>query len=270
MEIRNPVTYERKESEKVLYPPRSWNMRPANPVTMDELLRSNKELEQFAFAVSHDLQEPLKVVSLYLQILSKKHKERLNEEDQNMSHILDRTERMQQLIQSMLEYARTGHGEIQWREVDSQAVINRAMKNLAVTIEENSAHIWCDDCPIIMGDEIKLTQLFQNLIANAIKFHKKDELPFVQISCKQNRNQWLFSIKDNGIGVGKEHQRKVFEIFRRLHAQSEYAGTGIGLAMCQKIVKSHRGNIWIRSEIGQGATVYFNIPKPSVSSSVAI
>jgi light-regulated signal transduction histidine kinase (bacteriophytochrome) len=255
-------SYYNERSVEVLYPPRKWDEPETKILTMDELVRSNRELEQFAFAVSHDLQEPLKLISLYLQFLNRKYKGRLDDkENENMSSILDKSERMQKLIQSMLDYARVGNGNLQFTKFDSNVALTQAIENLKVTIEENSAKIRCEDCPVIMGDGIRLTQLFQNLINNAIKFHKKGELPYIRISVKQKENQWLFSVEDNGIGVEREHIQDIFQILKRLHPQSEYAGTGIGLALCKRIVESHGGNIWVESEIGKGTTVYFNIPK---------
>jgi light-regulated signal transduction histidine kinase (bacteriophytochrome) len=139
--------------------------------------------------------------------------------------------------------------------------INQAIENLKVTIEANSAQIRCEICPVIMWDEIQLTQLFQNLINNAIKFHKKEDFPCIHISVEQKDDQWLFAVQDNGIGIDREHIQSIFEIFRRLHPQSEYTGSGIGLSLCKRIVESHLGNIWAESEIGKGTTVYFTIPK---------
>lgn len=248
--------------QEVLYPPKRWNEAETKALTMDELIRSNRELERFAFVASHDLQEPLKVISLYLQILNRKYKGKLDyNAEKNFSYVLDRTERMQNLIQNLLEYAQVGKGNIRFMRMDSRVVINCAIDNLKATIQENSVKITCEDFPIIIGDRIQLTQLFQNLINNAIKFHKKGELPFVHISAKQQETQWLFSIKDNGIGIKQEHLQNIFEIFRRLHSQSEYKGNGLGLALCKRIVESHGGHIWVESEIGKGTIVYFYIPK---------
>jgi len=261
--MRNEIlsAYYDKQSQEVLYPPKRW-IETEKALTMDELIRSNRELEQFAFVASHDLQEPLKIISLYLQLLDRKYKGKLDDKaDCNISAILEKAERMQKLIQSILSYARAGQGNIEFTKIDSTGALNQAIENLKITIEENSAQIRCEGCPVIMGDEIRLTQLFQNLISNAIKFHKKGVSPCISISVKQKDDQWLFSIEDNGIGIEREHIQNIFEIFRRLHSQSEYAGSGIGLASCKRIVESHQGNIWAESEIGKGTTVYFNIPK---------
>jgi light-regulated signal transduction histidine kinase (bacteriophytochrome) len=262
--MRNVIlsTYSSKESEKFLYPPKRWDESEDKALTMDELIRSNRELEQFAFVASHDLQEPLKIISLYLQILNRKYEGSLdNKAVENISSILEKAERMQKLIQSILSYAQVGKGNVQFTPLDSNVAINQAIENLKVTIEENSVQISCEDCPAVMGDEIRLTQLFQNLINNAIKFRKKEEFSRIHISVKQKDDQWLFSIEDNGIGIEREHIQDIFEIFKRLHSQSEYAGSGIGLALCKRIVESHGGNIWAKSDIGKGTTVYFTIPK---------
>jgi light-regulated signal transduction histidine kinase (bacteriophytochrome) len=248
-------------SGEYFYPHQRGEEPEPGILTMEELVRSNRELEKFAFAASHDLQEPLKVVSLYLKILNKKYIGRLDDKtEENFSYILDRMERMEKLIQSMLDYARVGRGHVRFTKVDTGEVLHHAIENLKVTIQENSAHIRYEDCPVIMGDEIQLTQLFQNLINNAIKFHKKEEPSFVRISAKQKENHWLFSIEDNGIGIKHEHIENIFDIFRRLHSQNEYAGSGIGLALCKRIVEHHRGKIWAESEVGKGSTFYINIP----------
>jgi len=251
-----------KQSSEVLYPPERWNELKTKILTMDELIRSNRELEQFAMAVSHDLQEPLKVISVYLQIQDKKHQGKSDEdEDRNRSHILAMTERMQDLIQSMLDYARVGKGNINFTQLDSGMVLAESIENLRISIEENSAQISRENCPVIIGDKVQLTQLFQNLIRNAIKFRKKEESPCIHVSVKQEGDQWVFSVKDNGIGMEQKYLQNIFEIFRRLHCQSEYAGNGIGLALCKRIVESHQGRIWAESEIGQGTTVHFTIPR---------
>ena len=233
-----------------------------NVLTMDELVRSNQELEQFAFAASHDLQEPLKAISFYLRSFNKKYQGRLDDKaDEIILSILDRSERMQHLVQNILTYARAGKENIPFTKLDSRIVLKRAIENLKVTIEDNSAQIRYEGCPVIMGDEIQLTQLFQNLIDNAIKFRKKEESPCVHISARQKGEQWLFAIQDNGIGIQREHIQSIFNIFTRLHSYNEYAGNGIGLALCKRTVESHRGRIWVGSEVGKGTTVYFTIPK---------
>jgi light-regulated signal transduction histidine kinase (bacteriophytochrome) len=239
-----------------------WDETETKPLTMDELIRSNRELEQFAFAASHDLQEPLKVVSLYLQLLKKKYKRGLiDRAEHDISLILDRTDRLQDLIQSMLNYAQVRKGNLSLVQLDSGVALHRAIENLKASIDKNSAQITYGSCPVIMGDAIQLTQLFQNLINNAIKFHKENEPPCVHIYAALKADHWLFSIQDNGIGVEWKHLQNIFDMFTRLHPQSEYEGSGIGLSLCKRIVKCHGGRIWAESEIEKGTTVYFTMPK---------
>lgn len=248
-------------AEEILYPPQGWDKQEAGALTTAELIRSNKDLEQFAFAASHDLQEPLKVVSVYLQFFKRRYGGKLDgRADEIISSVLDRTERMQDLIQSLLNYSRAGQKNIQFTKVDSSILVNRAVENLEVNIEKHSAQVRWECCPVVMGDEIQLTQLFQNLVHNAIKFRKKEGHPSIYISSQEIDGQWRFSIQDNGIGIAAEHGHSIFELFSRLHAQSEYAGNGIGLALCKRIVEAHRGNIWVESEVGKGTTVYFTMP----------
>ena len=202
--MRNDIlsTYPTPQSEELLYPPQQWVEPETKALTMDELIRSNRDLEQLAFAASHDLQEPLKVISLYLEFFNKKYKGRLDEKaDQIIFSILDRSERMQKLVQNMLSYAQVGKENTPFVRIDSAVALTRAIENLKVSIDENSARITYDDCPVIMGDEVQLTQLFQNLINNAIKFRKKGELPYIHVSAKRTEGHWLFSIQDNGIGI---------------------------------------------------------------------
>jgi len=231
-------------------------------MTRHELARSNKELEQFAYIAAHDLQEPLRVASSYVQLLEKEYKGRLDAKGNRIiAALLRNNERMRILIHSLLEHSRAGQETTQFKQLDCRALLSRVMENLKVKIEENAAQILCEGCPIIQGNEIQLMQLFQNLINNAIKFRKKEKTPHIYISAKERRNQWFFSVRDNGIGVDPQHSRVIFDPFRRLHTQSEYAGHGIGLALCKRIVELHRGKIWIESEVGKGTTVNFTIHK---------
>ncbi len=249
-------------SAEVLYPPKEWDKSDIAALTISELTRSNKELEQFAFVAAHDLQEPLKVAYSYLQLFDKKYKGKLDDNaDKMMVAIIENTERLQNLVQSLLKYSQAGRTQIQYKGWDSSVLLNRAIENLKVSIEESAAVIRHEGCHIIWGDEIQLTQLFQNLIGNAIKFRKKEEAPAIYISVRQEDAQWVFAVQDNGIGIAPEDTQRIFDLFRRLHPQSEYTGCGIGLALCKKIVESHRGRIWVESEIGKGTTVYFTIPK---------
>ncbi|MCR4336300.1 MAG: ATP-binding protein [Candidatus Omnitrophica bacterium] len=251
-----------KKSQDVLYPPQGWDQSKMGDLTMDELARSNKELEQFAFLAAHDLQEPLRAANSYTQLLARKYRGKLDDHaDKILSSILESTERMQKLIQSLLKYSQAGKGNIQLKELDSNIVLQRAIENLKVNIEESSAQIRYNGCPVIRGDEVQLMQLFQNLIHNSIKFRKKEDIPHIHISARLENNHWVFSVQDNGIGIEPEYTKSVFDLFRRLHTQSEYLGSGIGLSLCKRIVESHQGKIWVESETGEGTTVCFTIPK---------
>lgn len=239
-----------------------WDKSGITSLTMEELTRSNKELEQFAFIAAHDLQEPLRVSSSYAQLLDRKYSGRLDgKADRIIAAILKNNERMARLIHSLLEFSQAGRGKAQFKELDSSILLGQVIENLKLKIHENAAQIICVDCPVIKGDEMQLTQLFQNLLMNAIKFRKKEEKPEIHISAKEKRYQWFFSVRDNGIGVDPEHAQVIFDPFRRLHTQGEYAGSGIGLALCKRIVEFHRGKIWIESEVGKGTTVCFTIHK---------
>jgi signal transduction histidine kinase len=225
-----------------------------------ELKRSNQELEQFAYVAAHDLQEPLRAITSYTQILVQEYQERLDGTAiEYMDFIVDGTTRMQQLIQDLLTYSRVGTRNKVFVLTDSNIVLDRALKNLQVAIAENHAIVTHDHLPTIQGDKIQLIQLFQNLIGNAIKF-RREELPQVHISAELKDREWLFSVRDNGIGIKPTYLDRIFEIFKRLHTRQEFPGTGIGLAICKKIVNRHHGRIWAESEPGVGTTFYFTFP----------
>ncbi|KAF3885115.1 MULTISPECIES: sensor histidine kinase [Nostocales] len=230
-----------------------------------ELKRSNQELEQFAYVAAHDLQEPLRAITSYTQILALEYQDQLDETAiEYVNFIVDGTIRMQQLIQDLLAYSRVGTRGKAFVLTDSNVVLNQALKNLQVAIAEKHAIITYDHLPIILGDKIQLIQLFQNLISNAIKFHR-EEFPQVHISAHLKDREWLFSVKDNGIGIKQTYLDRIFEIFKRLHSRQEFPGTGIGLAICKKIVNFHHGRIWAESELGVGTTFYFTFPDSTIS-----
>ena len=227
----------------------------------DDLMRSNRDLEQFAYVASHDLQEPLRMISSYTQLLAERYKGQLDEKaDKYIAYAVDGAVRMQQLINDLLAYSRIGTKKAPPEPVDTHAALGEALRNLSVTITENSAIITNGDLPVVQVDPMQVVQLFQNLISNAVKFHG-DKLPLIHVSAVESEHEWLFSVEDNGIGIDHEYKDKLFIIFKRLHTRMEYPGTGIGLALCKHIVERHRGRIWFESEPATGSTFYFTLPK---------
>ncbi len=225
-----------------------------------ELARSNQELEQFAYIASHDLQEPLRMVTSYMGLLSRRYQGKLDgKADTYIGFAVDGATRMQQLINDLLAYSRVGNRELDFSSLDTEKVLKTVLLNLGVAVKESGAQITHDALPTLQADKNQLAQLFQNLIGNAIKFHGEDA-PQVHISAHQQDSQWLFSIRDNGIGVASEYTEQIFEIFKRLHTRKHYSGTGLGLAICKKIVERHSGRIWLDSEPGKGSTFYFSLP----------
>jgi signal transduction histidine kinase len=231
------------------------------------LLYSNRELEQFAYVASHDLQEPLRAVNSYAQLLARKYQGNLDAKaDKYLGYIMEGATRMQQLIDDLLEFSRVGTRGKELKPTACEVVLERVLENLQVAIAQSQAQVTHDPLPIVMGDEIQLIQLLQNLISNAIKF-RREELPQVHISAVQRENDWIVSIRDKGIGMESEYFDRIFTIFQRLHSRAEYPGTGIGLAVCKKIVERHGGSIWVESELGVGTTFFFTLPQTSQSTS---
>lgn len=225
-----------------------------------ELARSNRELAQFAYVASHDLQEPLRMVASFTQLLAKRYRGKLDADaDEFISYAVDGASRMQGLINDLLAYSRVGTRGNPSVPTASAAALDRALANLRKVIEETSAEIIRDPLPVVLGDDAQLAQLFQNLLSNAIKF-RGDRVPQVQIRAERDGKDWVFSIRDNGIGIDTQYAEQVFVIFQRLHTRVEYPGTGIGLAICKKIVERHGGRIWVESEPEQGTTISFVLP----------
>jgi hypothetical protein len=227
----------------------------------DELQRSNRELEQFAYIASHDLQEPLRTVGSFTQLLARKARGKLDPEaDEFMDFIVDGAKRAQRLINDLLQYSRVGMRGKQFVEVDCNEVMKDALANLYSAITENQADVRVEPLPKLRGDPTQLPQLFQNLVGNAIKFKKPGEKPRVDVSAKRVNSDWEFTVADNGIGIAPQFFDRIFAIFQRLHRAEEYPGTGIGLAVCKRIVERHGGRIWVESEPGHGARFKFTIP----------
>ncbi len=225
-----------------------------------ELLAANKEMEQFAFVASHDLKEPIRNISLFSSRLKERYAGKIDEDADRYLHLItNSTARMQQLINDLLEFSNLSKPHT-FSPVDCNAIVKEVITDLYISIQETNAKIHFDPLPVVNGNDIKLKQLFQNLISNAIKFHKKDTAPEISISAERKNNEYIFAIKDNGIGIKKEYLEKIFVIFQRLNSVQEYTGTGIGLATCRKIVNLHYGKIWPESVYGEGTTFYFTLP----------
>jgi ligand-binding sensor domain-containing protein/signal transduction histidine kinase len=233
--------------------------REAEQANID-LERKNKELEQFAYVASHDLQEPLRTTSSFVGLLQKQYHGKLDEKaDKYLTYIHEASDRMKVLVKNLLDLSRIGYKK-ELEEVDCDKMLHNVLADLAVAISEAGADIKHDRLPVITGYAIELKQLFQNLLANAIKFRKKEIPPQINISAQRNTGYWQFAFKDNGIGIEEKHSEKIFAIFQRLHTQTEYEGSGIGLAHCKKIVELHNGRIWVESIVGEGSTFYFTLP----------
>lgn len=225
-----------------------------------ELERANRELEHFAYVASHDLQEPLRLVSNYLQLIERRYAEQLNPEALEFFAIVkDAARRMRRLIQDLLSFSRLGRSEAQFQRVSCNHVLTTALQNLEMAAKDQGAHVTQDDLPDVDGDEVQLTQLFQNLIGNAIKFRGVSP-PRIHVSARRNGEFWILSVTDNGIGINPAYKDRIFIIFQRLNARDEFSGTGIGLAVCKKIVELHGGAIWFESEENKGSAFYFTVP----------
>jgi len=225
-----------------------------------ELARSNDELKDFAYAASHDLQEPLRIIRGYVQLLAKRYKGRLDADaDDFIQYTVEGVGRMQRLIKDLLEYSRLGISTEIFKASEGRELVDRALANLQAAVEESGAVVTCGPLPAVAVDSSQLSRVFQNLIGNAIKFHG-EETPRIHVSAERRGEEWVFSVRDNGIGMNPDQFERIFMIFQRLHTREEYEGTGIGLAICKKIVERHGGRIWVESEEGKGSTFYFTIP----------
>jgi len=228
---------------------------------LQELKRSNKELERFAYVASHDLQEPLRMVSNFLTLLERRYKGKIDPDaDEFIYYAVDGAQRMQQLINDLLIYSRVTSSGDELEKFNLKTALDESILNLQVPIQENKVKITHNPLPTIRGDSIQFAQLFQNLIGNAIKF-RGEEMPEIHVRAEADGDNWLIQVKDNGIGIDPQHQDQIFKVFQRLHERNKYPGTGIGLSICQKIVERHGGTIWVDSKPGEGSNFCFIVPK---------
>jgi signal transduction histidine kinase len=227
---------------------------------VEELARSNRELEQFAYVASHDLQEPLRMVASYTELLAERYRGKLDDQaDKYIGYAVDGAKRMQRLIHDLLAYARVSSQPKPLQPTDASAVLADVLAQLRTTIEKNRAEVVCRKLPIINADQMQLGQVFQNLIGNAIKF-RGQKPPRVEIRAERSGEMWDFAVADDGIGIPKENSDRIFQMFQRLHTREEYEGSGIGLAIAKRIVERHGGRIWFDSTPGEGTTFHFTIP----------
>jgi signal transduction histidine kinase len=243
---------------------REKKLRDDHRQSLEDLARSNRDLEQFAYVASHDLQEPLRMVATYTQLLAERYQGKLDADaDKYIHYAVDGALRMQKLVQDLLAFSRVGRQGIAVESNDCNAMLQESISNLEAAIRDSGAVVQHTELPLVMADRSLLVQVFQNLIGNAIKFHGA-EPPRIHVSAKTQGKEWVVSVADNGIGIAAEHKENVFVIFRRLHAHAEYPGNGIGLSICKKIVEQHGGRIWVDSEPGHGSAFQFTLPiKPT-------
>jgi len=225
-----------------------------------ELSRSNQDLKQFAYVSSHDLQEPLRMVANYVGLLEKEYGDKLDQNAKDfIAYAVDGAKRMQTLINDLLEYSRVNAQGKPFVPVDCEVTVRQAIESLRSDIEETHAQIIHDPLPTVMADEAQLVQVFQYLIGNAIKFRKENEVPWVHIGVERREGGWLFSVRDNGIGIDPQYHDRIFTIFQRLHFRGKYSGTGIGLAIVKRIIERQGGHIWVESREGEGSVFYFTL-----------
>jgi signal transduction histidine kinase len=239
---------------------REQGLRQEHKQGQEELARSNRDLEQFAYVASHDLQEPLRMVATYTQLLAERYQGKLDcDADKYIHYAVDGALRMQKLVQDLLAFSRVGRQGMTLSSTDCNTVLQAALRNLETAIPQSGAAVQRDQLPVVMADSSQLVQVFQNLIGNAIKF-RSSEPPLIHVSAAAKGKEWVFAVADNGIGIAAEHVEEVFVIFRRLHTHAEYPGSGIGLSICKKIIEQHGGRIWVESELGRGSTFKFTLP----------
>jgi len=233
-----------------------------------ELERSNSDLEQFATIASHDLQEPLRTISSYCQLLEKQFEGKLEPETQDcLNYVVDAAKRMQLMIKSLLTYSSAKRERKAMGNIDCSQLLSEILDSVRAAIQESGALVSFDRLPKVTGERARLSQVFQNLISNAIKF-RDGTRPIIRVSAKETDGYWTFCVADNGIGIDPQHFGKLFGVFQRLHTREEYPGTGIGLALCKKIIENHGGRMWVESELGKGARFYFTLPMVGEGKSI--
>jgi two-component system, chemotaxis family, sensor kinase Cph1 len=224
------------------------------------LKRSNEELERFAYIASHDLQEPLRMIALYLQLLEQRYQDLLDQDAREfIGFAVDGAARMKTMIGDILAYSRVKTDERNFVSFSSEDTLKTALENMQVKIAESQANVRYENLPHITGNENQFVQLFQNLVSNAIKF-RSEQPPEIHVSASRHNHEWLFAVRDNGIGIEEQYLERIFVMFKRLHTKEKYPGTGIGLAVCRKVIEHHRGRIWAESKLGEGTTFYFTVP----------
>ncbi len=259
--VSNHLSLAKDDSGRPLYRDGAISDVTERKKAENELIRSNSELQQFAYVASHDLQEPLRMVTIYLGLLEKKYADQLDEKaKQYMDFAIDGGLRAKDLINDLLDFTRVDSQARPITRTDMEKVLEKVLTGLSIKIKEEHATITHDELPTIYADEVQIMQVLQNLISNAIKFHG-DEAPIVNIGCEDMGDRFLFSVSDNGIGIDPQYKDKVFVLFQRLQTRDKYEGTGIGLAIAKKVVERHGGKIWFESEVGKGTTFYFTIPE---------
>ncbi len=256
---RLPVSVHRALREKYLREQRKQAQQELAQM-VEELARSNEELERFAYVASHDLQEPLRMVASYTQLLGERYQGKLDENaDKYIGYAVEGAQRMQTLIQDLLAFSRAGRNKPTGGDADCNLLMKDVLLNLAASIQESGAVVSYDALPVVTADRMQLSQLLQNLIGNAIKF-RNQKAPAISVKAEEVKGFWQFAVSDDGIGIGPEHVDAVFAVFHRLHTRAEYSGNGIGLAICKKIVEQYGGKIWVESAPGQGSTFKFTLP----------
>jgi light-regulated signal transduction histidine kinase (bacteriophytochrome) len=226
-----------------------------------ELKRSNEELQRFTYITSHDLQEPLRTIVSFTQLLQRRYGGQLDSDaDEFMDFVVDASIRMKDMIQGLLEYSSVGTQVEEFNDFNAEESLKKALDNLKLSSTECEAEITHDALPVIYANENQISRVFQNLISNALKFRKEVSPPRIHISAQKENNEWIFSVSDNGIGMELQYTDKIFEVFRRLHTIDAYKGTGIGLAIVERIIISHGGRVWVESELGVGSNFYFTLP----------